>query len=71
MNRTWHVVDKNMRDAPKPELVARRILELMVASDPPPRVTVGGAFQANVAPVLDRLLPQRVRLWALKNYYRI
>jgi NAD(P)-dependent dehydrogenase (short-subunit alcohol dehydrogenase family) len=71
VNRTWLVVDKNMRAAPKPEIVARRILALMVASDPPPRVTVGDAFQANVAPLLDRLLPQRLRLWALKNYYRI
>jgi hypothetical protein len=60
-----------MRAAPQPEIVARRILALIVASNPPPRVTVGDAFQANVAPLLDRLLPQRLRLWALKNYYRI
>jgi NAD(P)-dependent dehydrogenase (short-subunit alcohol dehydrogenase family) len=71
VNRTWLAVDKNMRAAPQPEIVARRILALIVASNPPPRVTVGDAFQANVAPLLDRLLPQRLRLWALKNYYRI
>lgn len=71
VSRTWAVVDHNMKEAPKPELVARRILELIVDDDPPPRVTVGGAFQANVAPAIDRFLPQRVRLWGLKKYYGI
>ena len=71
VSRAWTVADRNMKDAPGPELVARQILELIASDDPPPRVTVGGAFQANVAPVLDAVLPQRVRLWALRNYYGI
>jgi len=32
-----------------PELVARRVLVLIEQSNPPPRVTVGGIFQAKVA----------------------
>ena len=71
VNRAWTVADRNMKEAPGPELVARQILELIASDDPPPRVTVGGAFQANVAPVLDAVLPHRVRLWALRNYYGI
>jgi uncharacterized protein len=69
--RTWRVVDKNMKEAPPPELVARRILELLHDENSPPRVTVGGAFQAQVAPVIDQLLPQRLRLWGLRQYYGI
>ena len=71
VDRTWRVVDKNMKEAPQPEIVARRVLELIVDDNPAPRVAVGGAFQAQVAPMIDRFLPQRVRLWGLKNYYGI
>ena len=69
MRHTWRVVDRNMKEAPQPAVVANRILELMNEENPAPRVTVGGAFQANVAPVLDQLLPQRARVWALRKYY--
>lgn len=71
VSRAWTVADRNMKEAPGPELVAREVLELIASDDPPPRVTVGGAFQANVAPVLDAILPHRVRLWALRDYYGI
>jgi NAD(P)-dependent dehydrogenase (short-subunit alcohol dehydrogenase family) len=71
VKRAWRIADKNMRDAPPPEFVARRILDLLHDDNPPPRVTVGGTFQAQVAPVIDQLLPQRLRLWGLRQYYRI
>ena len=71
VERTWTIVDRNMREAPKPELVGRQILDLISSDDPPPRLTVGGAFQANVAPFIDMFLPQRLRLWGLRNYYGI
>jgi hypothetical protein len=60
-----------MKEAPAPGLVARRILALLEDENPPPRVTVGGAFQAKVAPVIDQLLPQRLRIWGIKKYYGI
>lgn len=69
--KTWGAVEKNMRGAPPPELVARRLLTLIDDADPPPRVTVGDAFQTKIAPLINRFLPQRVRVWALKKYYGI
>src|ERR1700730_18870844 len=39
LEQVWRVVDRNMKVAPKPELVARRIAELIDAANPPPRVT--------------------------------
>jgi NAD(P)-dependent dehydrogenase (short-subunit alcohol dehydrogenase family) len=71
VEQAWRVVDRNMKDAPKPELVARRIVQLIDATNPPRRVTVGDSFQAFVAPLIFRFLPQRVRIWALKKYYRL
>jgi NAD(P)-dependent dehydrogenase (short-subunit alcohol dehydrogenase family) len=71
VEQTWRVANRNMKAAPEPELVARSIARLIDAENPPPRVTVGGWFQAAVAPLIFRFLPQRVRIWGLKNYYRL
>jgi len=69
--RVWRVVDRNMRAAPGPDLVARRIANLIDEPNPPLRVTVGDPFQAIIAPLVFRFLPQRVRLWGLRKYYRL
>jgi len=69
VEQTWRVVARNMKAAPEPELVARCIARLIDAANPPPRVTVGSSFQATVAPLIFRFLPQGVRLWGLKKYY--
>lgn len=69
VERIWRVVDQNMREAPGPEVVARCIADLLLDPAPPPRVIVGGFFQAKVAPVLAQVLPQRLRIWGLKKYY--
>jgi NAD(P)-dependent dehydrogenase (short-subunit alcohol dehydrogenase family) len=69
VEKTWRAVDRNMKAAPKPELVARRIAKLIDAANPPPRVTVGDFFQSTVAPLIFRFLPQRMRIWGLKKYY--
>lgn len=71
VEKTWRAVEKNMKGAPPPELVARRVLHLIADENPPARVTVGDAFQAGVAPMIFRFLPQRLRLWGLKKYYGI
>jgi NAD(P)-dependent dehydrogenase (short-subunit alcohol dehydrogenase family) len=71
VEHAWRMVDQNMKAAPKPELVARRIAKLIDDKNPPPRATVGGTFQAKIAPFIFRFLPQRVRIWGLKNYYRL
>jgi short-subunit dehydrogenase len=69
--RTWEVVERNMKKAPGPDLVAQHVLKLVNADRPPPRVTVGDAFQSKIAPLIFRFLPQRLRLWGLKRYYQI
>jgi NAD(P)-dependent dehydrogenase (short-subunit alcohol dehydrogenase family) len=71
VERAWQVVNRNMKAAPKPDLVARQIAKLIDAANPPPRVTVGDAFQSIVAPFIFRFLPQRIRIWGLKKYYRL
>lgn len=71
VTKTWLAVDRNMKNAPPPELVAKHALRLIDSSDPPPRITVGDAFQSKVAPLIFRFLPQRLRVWGLKMYYGI
>jgi NAD(P)-dependent dehydrogenase (short-subunit alcohol dehydrogenase family) len=71
IERVWRVADRNIKAAPSPELVARRIANLIDERNPPPRVTVGDSFQAIIAPLIFRFLPQRVRIWGLKNHYRL
>jgi hypothetical protein len=46
-------------------------LKLIDEKNPPPRVTIGDAFQSIIAPLIFRGLPQRIRLWGLKKYYGI
>jgi short-subunit dehydrogenase len=69
--KAWSVVDRNMRTAPKPAIVAERVLDLFNQTNPPPRVTIGDFFQSRIAPLIFRFLPQRLRVWALKKYYGI
>ena len=69
--RTWEITERNMKNAPTPDLVARNVLRLVNSVQPPPRITVGNAFQSKFAPLIFRFLPQRLRLWGLKRYYQI
>jgi short-subunit dehydrogenase len=69
--KTWEAVERNIKNAPSPDLVARHVVRLVDAVRPPPRITVGDAFQSKIAPFIFRFLPQRIRLWGLKKYYEI
>jgi len=69
--RTWEVVERNMKNAPGPDLVARQVLRVIESVEPSPRLTVGNVFQSKIAPLIFRFLPQRVRIWGLKRYYGI
>ena len=69
--KTWKAVDRNMKNAPGPGLVAAHVLRLIDSPSPPPRITTGDFFQAKIAPFIFRFLPQRVRIWGLKMYYGI
>src|SRR4030095_2277825 len=69
--KTWELVERNMQKAPGPELVARHVLKLINATHTAPRITVGDVFQSKIAPLIFRFLPQRVRLWGLRRYYKL
>jgi NAD(P)-dependent dehydrogenase (short-subunit alcohol dehydrogenase family) len=69
--KTWETVERNMKKAPGPDLVARNVLKLINSLRPPPRITVGDVFESKIAPMIFRFLPQRVRIWGLKRYYGI
>src|SRR5436190_14309463 len=69
--KTWEIVERNMKKAPGPELVARHVLRLIDSPHTPPRITVGDAFQSKIGPLIFRFLPQRVRLWGLRRYYKL
>jgi len=69
--KTWDAVDRNMKNAPKPDLVAVHVLRLIDSRNSPPRITIGDFFQTKIAPFIFRFLPQRVRIWGLKMYYGI
>ena len=69
--RTWEVVERNMKNAPGPDLVAAQVLRLIQSVESPPRLTVGNVFECKIAPLIFRFLPQRVRVWGLKRYYGI
>jgi NAD(P)-dependent dehydrogenase (short-subunit alcohol dehydrogenase family) len=71
VTKTWDAVDRNMKQAPKPQLVAEHVLRLIDSTNPPPRITVGDFFQTKITPFIFRFLPQRVRNWGLKMYYGI
>jgi NAD(P)-dependent dehydrogenase (short-subunit alcohol dehydrogenase family) len=71
MNRAWNVVCRNMKQAPKAEIVAERIARLVNAMNPPPRVRVGDTFQAVIAPMVSSILPPRLRILGLRRYYGI
>ena len=71
VQQTWRIVDQNMKAAPGPEKIAAAILRLVESDTRPARLTVGGWFQAQVAPFIFRFLPQNVRIWGLRRYYRL
>ena len=65
--KTWEIVERNMKKAPAPDLVARHVLRLINSAQPPPRITVGDAFQSKFAPLIFRFLPQRLRLVGIEK----
>ena len=68
---TWDIIERNLKNAPEPSVVARRVVRLIEQMSPAPRLTVGSTFQAHVAPLIFRFLPQRFRIWGLRKYYRL
>ena len=71
LTKAWNAIDRNMKTAPKADLVAQHVLKLIDVTNPLPRVTVGDLFQTKIAPLIFRFLPQRLRIWGLRKYYGI
>ena len=71
MRAAWETELRNMAAAPPPAAVAKAILRVMENPRPPATVTVGGFFQARVAPLAARLLPPRLLEFGLRRYYRL
>src|SRR5260370_1397876 len=69
--KTWEIVERNLKKAPGPDLVARHVLKLMNTPQPPVRITVGDAFQSKIAPLIFRFLPHRIRLSELIRSYKL
>jgi NAD(P)-dependent dehydrogenase (short-subunit alcohol dehydrogenase family) len=67
----WKIVEQNMKAAPGPEVVARKIVGIVESETTTPRITAGGWFQAQVAPAIFRFLPQRLGLWGLRQFYKL
>ncbi len=71
LKNVWRSVDNNLQRAPGPEIVAEAIMRVIESGEPAPRLTVGGFFQAIMAPLAVRLLPQRASLRLIRKFYRI
>ena len=71
MKSVWETQLRNMAAAPPPDRVARAMLRVISATDPPPVLVVGGLFQARLAPLAARLLPLRLQEYVLRRYYRL
>lgn len=71
MQRVYESIEKNMRTAPPPELVAHAILRLIEAPAPPPTARIGSFFQATLAPLAPRLLPMHWLQALIRSFYKI
>ncbi len=71
MTAAWETKTRNMAAAPPPAFVAKTILRVIENPRPPAIVTVGGFFQARVAPLAVRFLPPRLLEFGLRRYYRL
>lgn len=71
MTRAYRRYTANMEAAPSPEIVARKVLRILDSAEktPPPQITTGTFFQAEVAPLLAKVSPIRLTRFVLRKYY--
>jgi short-subunit dehydrogenase len=70
LKQAWEVVQKNLAEAPSPE-VAAQDLWTAVAHGRQGIVRTGGWFQARLAPILHRLVPQGIARTVRWRYFGI
>ena len=66
---TLQECERLMREAPGPELVAHKILDLARQGNPPAVTRVGTLFQATLGPLGVRVLPWGALLKSIRKYY--
>lgn len=70
MAASWHTIDVNLKRAPGPEVVARKVLAVVRKANPATRYPAGD-FMSTKFPFLVRLLPDSVREFAIRVFYGI
>jgi short-subunit dehydrogenase len=65
----WNRMEQLIKNAPKPEIVAKKILSLIKSKNPPPIVRIGEINQAKLAPLFSRLVPQGFIESSIRKYY--
>jgi NAD(P)-dependent dehydrogenase (short-subunit alcohol dehydrogenase family) len=69
LERAWVTIDRNMKRAQDPKIVARTLVRIVEGDVHRPVVAVGDIFQARVAPFLTRLVPRAWVQWGIRAYY--
>jgi NAD(P)-dependent dehydrogenase (short-subunit alcohol dehydrogenase family) len=69
LERVWMTIDRNMKRAQDPQMVADALVRIVEGKNPRPVVAVGNVFQARIAPLLTRLVPRAWVQWGIRAYY--
>lgn len=67
---SWHTIDVNLRKAPGPEVIARKVLKVMGRRRPATRYAAGD-FVSTKLPFIARVLPDAIKEWAIRLFYNI
>ena len=67
---SWKTIDVNLQKAPPPEVIAKKVLKIVRSRNPATRYPAGD-FLSERFPFLARLLPDRVKEWAIRLFYNI
>ena len=66
VSKTWKIVNRKCRTRPR-RISWRGVSCVSRGVSFAPAETVGDVFQSRIAPLIFRFLPQRARVWGLKN----
>lgn len=67
----YQAIEREMKSAPPPDLIARTILKTLRQKNPPALITAGSFFQTKLAPLGLRFLPSSWMDFFLRQHYGI
>lgn len=67
---SWQTIDVNLQKAPPPQVIAKKVLKIVRSKNPATRYPAGD-FLSERFPFLARLMPDRVKEWAIRLFYNI